>query len=158
MSHTHDDRAKRRTKVRRLAHEGLSQRAIAVRLKCSKDTVRRDFEALARDGADEGAPDVAHTDAPAPSPAAHPARATMTQLPPLPGAHPDAIRAAQLLGDLDPDDVSHPAHTRTYLRGALARATDLVAHLGAGDPIERQQLRVLAARLHTLADEEATAC
>ncbi|NUS29786.1 MAG: HTH domain-containing protein [Streptomyces sp.] len=55
-------RADRRTLVRQLAGEGLSQRQIAARLGISKDTVRRDLETIAShdEPQDEppGAPDV----------------------------------------------------------------------------------------------------
>lgn len=40
---TEQERAARRTEVRQLADEGLSQRAIGLRLGISKDTVRRDL-------------------------------------------------------------------------------------------------------------------
>ncbi|WP_340382266.1 hypothetical protein U5640_36240 [Streptomyces sp. SS7] len=56
-------RADRRTLVRQLRAEGLSQRAIAKRLDIGKDTVRRDLEADSR----ESGPDDAPQDAP-PSP------------------------------------------------------------------------------------------
>ncbi|MCH5677856.1 helix-turn-helix domain-containing protein [Streptomyces gilvus] len=49
-------RADRLTLVRQLADDGLSQRAIAKRLKVSKDTVRRDLERLATATAPDGAP------------------------------------------------------------------------------------------------------
>ncbi|MCZ4611840.1 hypothetical protein O3S80_50465 [Streptomyces sp. Lzd4kr] len=49
-------RADRRTLVRQLADEGLSQRAIAKRLKVGKDTVRRDLEAIAHEDATGDAP------------------------------------------------------------------------------------------------------
>lgn len=49
-------RADRRTLVRQLSEEGLSQRAIAERLKVGKDTVRRDLERIAREAATETAP------------------------------------------------------------------------------------------------------
>ncbi|RLL68153.1 DeoR family transcriptional regulator [Streptomyces sp. Z26] len=160
--------ADRRTTVRHLAHTGMSQRAIAAQLGVSKDTVRRDLDALARDGAPEDAPpadagarhdapdapDLAHPDAPPAPPAAHPARATDAP-PPLPGAHPDAVRASAALHGLDPDAVRHLAHTRVYLRATLARATELLAHTGPLDAVERHQLRHLTERLHALADDSA---
>lgn len=49
-------RADRRTLVRQLHEEGLSQRAIAKRLKVSKDTVRRDLEAIDREDTTQDAP------------------------------------------------------------------------------------------------------
>lgn len=49
-------RADRLTLVRQLRDEGLSRRAIALRLKVSKDTVRRDLERLAAEGAPDDAP------------------------------------------------------------------------------------------------------
>lgn len=49
-------RADRLTLVRQLAQEGLSQRAIAKRLKVSKDTVRRDLDRIAAAGEPDGAP------------------------------------------------------------------------------------------------------
>lgn len=49
-------RADRLKLVRQLRGEGMSQRAIAKRLKVSKDTVRRDFERLDVEGAPDDAP------------------------------------------------------------------------------------------------------
>ncbi|WP_228915968.1 HTH domain-containing protein [Streptomyces sp. DH20] len=49
-------RADRLKLVRQLRDEGLSQRAIAKRLKVSKDTVRRDFERLDAEGAPDDEP------------------------------------------------------------------------------------------------------
>jgi hypothetical protein len=49
-------RADRLTLVRQLREDGLSQRAIAKRLKVSKDTVRRDLERLAAEAEPEDAP------------------------------------------------------------------------------------------------------
>ncbi|MEH0547320.1 DeoR family transcriptional regulator [Streptomyces sp. B21-105] len=49
-------RADRRTLVRQLRDEGLSQRKIAGRLKVSKDTVRRDLDEIERQDADADAP------------------------------------------------------------------------------------------------------
>ena len=49
-------RADRLTLVRQLAQEGLSQRAIAKRLKVSKDTVRRDLDRIAAAAEPDGAP------------------------------------------------------------------------------------------------------
>lgn len=49
-------RADRLTLVRQLREEGLSQRAIAKRLKVSKDTVRRDVERLDAEPAPDDAP------------------------------------------------------------------------------------------------------
>lgn len=45
---TADPRATRRATVRQLADQGMSARAIAAELRVSKDTVRRDLEAMAR--------------------------------------------------------------------------------------------------------------
>ncbi|MFI1030768.1 HTH domain-containing protein [Streptomyces sp. NPDC020951] len=59
-------RADRRTLVRQLRAEGLSQRAIAGRLNVSKDTVRRDVEAIDRETEPEGAPQDAPDDPDAP--------------------------------------------------------------------------------------------
>ncbi|MFI7137222.1 helix-turn-helix domain-containing protein [Streptomyces massasporeus] len=63
-------RADRLELVRQLRHEGMSQRAIAKRLKVSKDTVRRDFERLdAEDAPDDeppGEPSTTPDDADAP--------------------------------------------------------------------------------------------
>lgn len=49
-------RADRLTLVSQLKDEGLSQRAIARRLKVSKDTVRRDLDRLAAEAAPDDAP------------------------------------------------------------------------------------------------------
>lgn len=49
-------RADRLTLVRQLAQEGLSQRAIAKRLKVSKDTVRRDLDRITAAAETDGAP------------------------------------------------------------------------------------------------------
>lgn len=59
-------RTDRRTLVRQLSEQGLSQRKIAGRLKIGKDTVRRDLEAIAREDEPDGAPHDApdETDAP----------------------------------------------------------------------------------------------
>jgi hypothetical protein len=54
----------RRTLVRQLREEGLSQRAIGKRLKVSKDTVRRDLEEIERQDAGEDGPDDAPPAAP----------------------------------------------------------------------------------------------
>jgi transposase len=67
MSHTTaPERATRRTTVRQLAGQGMSQRAIAAHLKISKDTVRRDLNSPEDT--------VRHPDAP-PEPAGAPAPA-----------------------------------------------------------------------------------
>ncbi|MEV4974426.1 HTH domain-containing protein [Streptomyces scopuliridis] len=60
MSSTDAARDERRAEVRQLRGEGLSARAIATRLDVSKDTVRRDLEALSREAANaarHGEPD-----------------------------------------------------------------------------------------------------
>ncbi|MFJ1581580.1 DeoR family transcriptional regulator [Streptomyces sp. NPDC088182] len=59
MRSTDPARDERRAEVRRLGAKGLSTRAIAARLDVSKDTVRRDLEALSREAAAErhGEPD-----------------------------------------------------------------------------------------------------
>ncbi|AVV46433.1 HTH domain-containing protein [Streptomyces sp. ID05-04B] len=49
-------RTDRRTLVRQLSEQGLTRRAIAERLGVSKDTVRRDLEAIAREDEPDGAP------------------------------------------------------------------------------------------------------
>lgn len=59
-------RADRLTLVRQLAEEGLSQRAIAKRLKVGKDTVRRDLERLAAEDEPDDAPPVETGDLAAP--------------------------------------------------------------------------------------------
>lgn len=95
-------RTDRRTLVRQLADEGLSQRQIAVRLGISKDTVRRDLRQDVRqpeqDSAAGQAPDEpqdppqgAPGDAPAPGPGA----------PPETVAHPVAQGGARLVLELD---------------------------------------------------------
>lgn len=171
------DRSMRRASVRQLAQRGMSHRAIAAQLGVGKDTVRRDLAQLAHGGApDTGAlrHDPAHGDAPAdapppaptapdhapaPPPAAHPAQ---PDAPPaaqqlaLPGAHPSAIRAIEALRAINPDTMRHhPRQTRdthATIRATMARATSLLAHLGACDPIQAQQLRFLAGQLCAIAD------
>ncbi|MGW3417029.1 HTH domain-containing protein [Streptomyces phaeochromogenes] len=84
-------RTDRLTLVRQLKEEGLSQRAIAKRLKVSKDTVRRDLERLASmdepDDAppaapdDQDAPQVSTVDAGGSAPTGAPQGAPLAQLP-----------------------------------------------------------------------------
>ncbi|WP_432032769.1 hypothetical protein [Streptomyces antibioticus] len=64
-------RTDRRTLVRQLAAEGLSQRAIAKRLGIGKDTVRRDLAPAVREGAPESAPQDAPDDPAAPQASGH---------------------------------------------------------------------------------------
>lgn len=59
-------RTDRRTLVRQLSQQNLSQRQIAARLGISKDTVRRDLEAIEREGEPGDAPPAAPDDADTP--------------------------------------------------------------------------------------------
>lgn len=85
-------RADRRTLVCQLHEEGLSQRAIAKRLKVSKDTVRRDLEkATAEDAPDDAPPaETADTAAPQASDAAGQDSAPGDAPQDAPVAHPHA--------------------------------------------------------------------
>lgn len=83
-------RADRLTLVRQLAQEGLSQRAIAKRLKVSKDTVRRDLDRIAAAAEPDGAP---------PSETAGPAEPQVTGDAlegPAPGGAPQGAPVAQV--------------------------------------------------------------
>ncbi|MEV0112331.1 HTH domain-containing protein [Streptomyces sp. NPDC050844] len=59
-------RADRLTLVRQLSDQGLSQRAIAKRLKVSKDTVRRDLERISAEAEPDDAPPAQPNDTDAP--------------------------------------------------------------------------------------------
>lgn len=130
------DRATRRAKVRQLAQEGMSHRAIAARLGVSKDTVRRDL---------------AHQDAHADAP---PVPEDIV----LPHANPLAVRAVAALRNLDPkalrQDARQVRQTTPYLHSVIRFAADALTHTGPGSAVERWQLRQLADRLRAIADQE----
>ncbi|MFE5159659.1 DeoR family transcriptional regulator [Streptomyces sp. NPDC056697] len=123
------DIATRRATVRQLAQDEphLSHRAIGARLGISKDTVRRDLEALAR--ADEAAArdTVSQPAAPHEPPCAvgdDPDEVL------LHGAAPEIValaRAAQNAGSLDPQTLAQVAHNQMpYLLTALTQIADLL--------------------------------
>ena len=105
-------RADRRTLVRRLTDQGLSQRQIAARLGVSKDTVRRDLRLGLRHPAHESAagqrPDAPH-DAPDGAPSGEPgapqpetpADEAMDVAPPAPVLRIDLARRPRLLMNLN---------------------------------------------------------
>ncbi|MEU9388301.1 helix-turn-helix domain-containing protein [Streptomyces sp. NPDC048279] len=101
-------RADRRTLVRQLADEGLSQRKIAGRLGVSKDTVRRDLENTASQGDPGDAPD----DEPDGGDAPQVSDAVAAEGAPLdaPGDEPDDGGAPQDAPPADPG--SSVAHAR----------------------------------------------
>lgn len=106
-------RADRRTLVRQLTDEGLSQRQIAARLNVSKDTVRRDLSqtpqaSAAGQGSD--APDDAPSREPDDAPEETAADVTLSQ--PAP-----------------PDEVAQDEPAEPVLRLNLARRPRLLAHL-----------------------------
>lgn len=124
-------RADRITLVRQLADDGLSQRAIAKRLKVSKDTVRRDLERIAADDApgDEPPGEPGDTDEPQVSEAVAEESA--------PGDEPVAAPLSA------PDDVAAPSGE------PVAHLPRRVAHPRlemdlAGRPALRRDLAVLA--------------
>ncbi|EPD63149.1 helix-turn-helix domain-containing protein [Streptomyces sp. HGB0020] len=95
-------RADRLVLVRQLRDEGLSQRAIAKRLKVSKDTVRRDFERLDAQDAPDSEPDTKPGDEPLvqpeseAAPQASEAAATDSGTDSAPDAEPPTEPVAQL--------------------------------------------------------------
>lgn len=150
--------ATRRAAVRQLAHDEptLSHRAIGTRLGISKDTVRRDLEALA--AADEAV--TRDTPAQTPAPDAQPCAADPEVV--LPGAAPAAValaRAARAAVELA-DDMAQMAHgSLPYLLTALEHTADLLSatlpagahHQPTAIRVAQHQLRRSAARLTALA-------
>jgi len=124
-------RADRLTLVRQLREEGLSQRAIAKRLKVSKDTVRRDFERLDA----EGEPHTETGDEPPPPPQTEPAPqvsegdAAATGMDGAPDAEPTGAPVAQLprrtsAGRLDMDLRQWPGLRRDLAQLAQTGCTE----------------------------------
>lgn len=155
-------RGDRRTLVRQLAEEGLSQRAIAKRLKVSKDTVRRDLDAIAQDDAPPAepeardAPQVSNGDSPEGAPPGEPA----ARLP---------RRVAQPLEGIDLSqwpavrrDLAVLAQTGSPAEVVAFRAITSVAHhygraLAAGDIEPGQPFLVTGMTLRPMARTGATA-
>ncbi|MDQ0829510.1 hypothetical protein QF032_001354 [Streptomyces achromogenes] len=124
-------RTDRRTLVRQLSEQGLSQRKIAGRLKIGKDTVRRDLDAIAREDEPDGAPHDAPdgTDAPQVSDPAEPVSAPQDAPPDEPvcadepsGAAPGAPAApvAQLPRRVSPERLEIDLRQSPALRRDLA--------------------------------------
>lgn len=136
--------AQRRATAARMSRNGASLRRIAAQLGVSKDTVRRD---LAQDS----------TPANATTPATPATDATQVRVI-LPGAHPCAVEAAAALRDIDPDTLRDDARqlrdTRLYLFATMRRATELLAHTGPLDPLDRLSVRHLADQLRAIADAD----
>ncbi|MFF7521224.1 helix-turn-helix domain-containing protein [Streptomyces pseudovenezuelae] len=100
-------RADRLTLVRQLAEEGLSQRAIAKRLKVSKDTVRRDLERIAAEAKPDDVPPGEPDDADAPQ--VSEAVAEVSAPVDAPAAEPQAPVAELWAAPLDePDEPDEP--------------------------------------------------
>ncbi|WP_060952412.1 DeoR family transcriptional regulator [Streptomyces hygroscopicus] len=156
------DIASRRATVRQERDKGLSQRVIGARLGISKDTVRRDLQALARE--DQAAARATASQPAAPDEPPGPAAEEVL----LPGAMPEIValaRAAQAAGRLAPERLAQAAHVQLpYLITALAQIAELLcATLPAGarqQPaaarLAQHQLRPAAARLTALSDPAAT--
>ncbi|MER7874846.1 hypothetical protein ABTY63_14985 [Streptomyces solisilvae] len=150
------DIATRRATVRQARDEGLSHRAIGARLKISKDTVRRDLEALAR--ADETAARVSVSQPAPPNEPPSAAGDDGEQLL-LHQALPEIVtlaRAAQSTTELDCETLAQAPHDQLpYLMTALAQTIDLLSatlpaaarHHPTAARITQHQLRQLAHRL-----------
>lgn len=134
-------RTDRRTLVRQLRDEGLSQRAIAKRLKVSKDTVRRDLEAPDPRRTEEDAPPDAPDDSSAPQVSGGDTPQDAPVDAPPPGL---ARRVAQPLDDADVSqgpavrqDLGVPAQTGGPDEDAPGRrlVIDLARHPGLAEDL-----------------------
>ncbi|MFK0155398.1 DeoR family transcriptional regulator [Streptomyces sp. NPDC090493] len=114
-------RADRRTLVRQLAGEDMSQRQIAARLGVSKDTVRRDLAELASEDEPQDAPDDAldDPDAPQVTEAVPDMGAPQDEPPAAPESPASAARAAEGAPPALPRRI--PAHDRLAVDIDLAR-------------------------------------
>lgn len=169
-----DIAARRAAALQLTQHEGLSHRAAAIRLGVSKDTIRRDLEALARATAqaaratdDQESATVSHSMS---QPEA-PDEPDGPDLGVLPGAAGEIValaRAAQRAAALDPEALARAeqmAHNQIpYLLTALEQTTTLMrAILPAGARhhsipvrIAQHRLRQIAAELADLSHPAAT--
>lgn len=111
-----DRLAERRTKVRQLADQRLSRRAIAARLGISKDTVSRDLAHLALAETRDGSAGARHEPAPPETPAETPA-------PPM--SHPDPVA---LLAAQDPQ-LAEDLATLTACGRSAPSAVAIAVHL-----------------------------
>lgn len=138
------DRDTRRTAVRQLADDGLSQRRIARRLGVSKDTVRRDLAELAQ------------TDAPDPEPAA-PATTSACATPAPPGEPPAPEACATPAPDDEPPapEPAPPAPTGAPLPDdwlAIGLDDDLRDHLAVLQSTGRTLTAAIRDSIELLAD------
>jgi hypothetical protein len=142
-------RADRLTLVRQLREEGLSQRAIAKRLKVSKDTVRRDLEQIAAEAEPDDAPPAETGDPDAPQVSATvPEESAPDDAPPVETGDPAAPQGAPMASQGAPvaRRVAHP-RLEMDLRQWPAMRRDLAVLRKSGrsvDELVSQAVIVLA--------------